>query len=125
MSLKLKRNATVQQYCQMNDAFLQDAYYFVQHAVALSPRFVGIARMNRHITGQELLDIIRKLLLKHYGPFAIDVLDHWGVHTTLDFGKIVYSLVEMKLLSVDVNDSISDFDNVYDFTTAFVLPFRE
>ena len=37
----------------------------------------------------------------------------------MDFGHIVFSLVEVKLLGKTEEDSVADFKNVYDFSEAF------
>lgn len=74
---------------------------------------------SRHITGQELVLGLKDLLLKRYGRLAIDVLRHWHISETLDFGKIVYFLVEVQLLSVSPEDSFEDFRDVYSFSDVF------
>lgn len=115
----------VKAFCRRAKRFHPDAYYLVQHAVTVSSKYLPKQDEMKHISGQNLLLVIRKLLLELYGPMAIDVLDSWNVRKTEDFGRIVYDLVSMKLLGVSETDSIHDFDNGYDFTEAFVLPFRK
>ena len=55
-----------------------------------------------------------------FGPLAAQVWRSWGVHTTLDWGRIVFALVEAKLLNRQDTDTISDFDDGFDFDAAFV-----
>lgn len=95
----------------------RDAYLFVLAAVEAT-----VARLpaRRHITGRELLDGIREFALSRYGPMAKAVFDHWGVSRTDDFGAIVFRLVGAGLLSKTPEDSMSDFEGVYDFDAVFV-----
>ena len=73
----------------------------------------------RHITGQEFCDGIRRYAIDQYGPLARTVLEYWGIHETLDFGKIVFALVDIGLMRKTEEDSLDDFKGVYDFKTAF------
>ncbi len=124
MPFKFKRNKTVRAFCLKAKKYHPDAYYLVEYAVSVSSKYIPKQSEQRHISGQNLLIVIKKVLLDLYGPLAIDVLDSWNVHATEDFGRIVFDLVGMKLLGVSETDSIHDFDNGYDFIEAFVLPFR-
>ena len=94
-----------------------EAYVFVHDALAHT-----WARLDqrRHVTGRELLEGIRDLALKHYGPMAKAVLNSWGVKTTDDFGAIVFNMVNAGLLSKTEEDHVEDFRDVYDFDDAFV-----
>jgi uncharacterized repeat protein (TIGR04138 family) len=56
--------------------------------------------------------------LQEFGPLARTVLEYWGIFTTEDIGKIVFILVEEKLLFKNEEDDIQDFENVYDFEKA-------
>ena len=94
-----------------------EAYVFVHDALGHT-----WARLDqrRHVTGRELLEGIRDLALKHYGPMAKAVLNSWGVKTTDDFGAIVFNLVNAGILSKTEEDRIEDFHGVYDFDDVFV-----
>ncbi len=98
-----------------------EAYFFIREALAHTVR-----RLNkpRHISGQELLDGIREYALTEFGPLTKRVLSEWGINECIDFGNIVFNLVSEGLLGKTDNDSIDDFANGYDFTEAFILPFR-
>jgi len=73
----------------------------------------------RHITGRELLEGIRVYGLEQFGPLTRQVFEHWGIRSTVDFGHIVFSMVEQKLLGKTEEDSLADFSGVYDFSNAF------
>jgi uncharacterized repeat protein (TIGR04138 family) len=52
------------------------------------------------------------------------LLDFWGIRCTRDIGEIVFLLIEEGAFSQSPEDSIEDFENVYDFAEAFEIPFR-
>lgn len=72
----------------------------------------------RHITGKEFCDGIRSYALDQFGPMAQTVLEFWGIKSTLDFGKIVFALVETGLMRKTEEDSLDDFRSVYSFKKA-------
>jgi uncharacterized repeat protein (TIGR04138 family) len=77
----------------------------------------------RHITGQELLEGIRRYTLQEFGPISRTVLSEWGITRTEDFGNIVFNLVRHGLLGKTDQDKIEDFSNSYLFQEAFTNPF--
>ena len=93
-----------------------EAYTFVLAALHDT---VTKLKKPRHITGEELSEGIRKYALKQFGPMARTVLHYWGVRKTLDFGKIVFALIDAKLLSKQPEDKLEDFKDKYDFEEAF------
>ena len=78
----------------------------------------------RHVSGQALCEGLRRLALKKWGRLAMLVLNTGGVKTTRDFGEIVYTLIKHKWMSAQPNDSIDDFNDVYDFKTVFKDKFK-
>ena len=72
-----------------------------------------------HITGQTLCEGLRKLAIEKWGRLAMLVLNTWNIKTTRDFGEIIYLMIENKWMSAQPTDSINDFNDVYDFKTAF------
>jgi uncharacterized repeat protein (TIGR04138 family) len=78
----------------------------------------------RHVTGQQLCEAIRQFALEQYGYMAKTVLNCWGIHTTGDFGDIVFNLIRIGRMRKTPDDSRADFENVYDFETAFQQDFR-
>ncbi len=72
-----------------------------------------------HISGQELAWACRDFTQKQYGLMARNVLSHWGIVDTADFGAIVFELIEAGLLVRDADDCIENFDGVFDFRGAF------
>ena len=98
-----------------------EAYFFIREALDHTVRQLD---KPRHISGQELLDGIRKYALGEYGPVTKRVLSEWGITECIDFGHLVFNLVNEGLLGKTDEDSLDDFSNGYDFTEAFLQPFR-
>lgn len=73
----------------------------------------------RHISGAELADGVRSLAIDRFGPMARTVLEHWGVESTRDLGEIVFALVDCGVLIKQDEDSLDDFEGVFDFEEAF------
>jgi uncharacterized repeat protein (TIGR04138 family) len=82
------------------------------------------SKQNRHITGQQLCEGLADLAREKWGRMARTVLRRWGVTSTYDFGRIVYSMIEMGQMQKVEEDSIEDFKHVYDFEAAFETGYR-
>lgn len=106
----------VEEICSKDSRYKPDSYEFVLQALSFTQKEF---KKDGHVSGQELLEGIRKFTLDQYGPMAKTVLQHWGITRTSDFGNIVFNMIESRLLAKTENDSHSDFDEVYDFQTAF------
>ncbi len=102
--------------CRMDPRYKPEAYLFVLGALHFT---VSGLPEPRHVTGKELLDGIRLYGLDQFGPLTRQVFQHWGLEVTEDFGHIVFSLVEAQLLGKTEEDTIADFQEVYDFVAAF------
>jgi len=76
-------------------------------------------RRGKHVTGRELCEALRVLALQRWGPLAREVLRRWNIHTTRDFGEMVYLMVDLQLMGKQPSDDITDFDHVYDFAEEF------
>jgi len=101
-----------------------EAYAFVQEGL----RFTVERRSDddrdsetpgRHVSGAELCDGLRRYTRHEFGLLARDVLEHWHIRSTEDFGRIVFAMVEAGLLRTSAEDSMDDFLGVYSFEEAF------
>jgi uncharacterized repeat protein (TIGR04138 family) len=110
----------------------RDAYFFVREALEFTQKNFGKESRERinpplgaekHVTGQELLEGIREMAVKEFGPMAMMVLEEWGVHHCGDFGEIVFNMVTTGWLRKTEKDSRDDFQDGYDFHDAFRKPF--
>ena len=98
--------------------FASESYIFVLEALEIA---MTDGEDRGHISGEDLLGFIRDLGRKRFGPMAGDVFNAWGVRETLDFGRIVFHLVEEGLLRKREEDSLLDFLEKFDFEEAFAL----
>lgn len=120
-----------------------DAYLFVFEALSYAQEVLGMGTESasepaaepdeedeeleepqRHVTGQELCEAIRRFALQQYGLMAKTVLASWGIHSTGDFGEIVFNLIRIGRMRKTPHDRREDFEDVYDFDTAFREEFK-
>ncbi|MGE5195034.1 MAG: Minf_1886 family protein [Deltaproteobacteria bacterium] len=100
------------------------AYDFLFAALRRSQQKLGRTRSQglgdecRHITGPELLEGIREFALEQFGLMARMVFHCWSIHTTEDFGRMVFDLIERGEMSKTDSDQLSDFSDVFDFEEA-------
>ncbi len=99
------------------------AYLFVYTALEYTVQSLGRdharTHRERHISGQELARGIAAYAQDQFGPMARSVFEHWGIHETLDFGRIVFSLVDEEMMQRTEEDCLEDFRDVYDFDEVF------
>ncbi len=79
----------------------------------------AIEDLNRHVAGPDLCWGLRDLAIQRWGFLAPTVLRRWGITSTRDFGRMVFTLVENNLLQKQTDDCMDDFDGIYDFNAAF------
>ena len=68
----------------------------------------------RHVSGKDLCLGVRAVVLDRYGMLARAVLRKWNVHATIDFGNMVYLLIQHEFMRKTEEDSIEDFRDVFD-----------
>ena len=100
------------------------AYHFLREALdfTLKERKKATGQAG-HVSGQQLLDGIRRYALKQFGPMVPTVFEHWGLHSTEDFGRMVFALVDAAIFSKTEEDTMADFKSAYSFHDAFIAPF--
>jgi uncharacterized repeat protein (TIGR04138 family) len=113
-----------------------DAYVFVFEALRYAQEKLGLGasaeidpddadeEAERHVTGQQLCEAMRRYAHQQYGYLAKQVLNHWGIHTTGDFGEIVFNLIEIGQMRKTPDDRREDFDDVFDFDEGFKHSFQ-
>ena len=77
-----------------------------------------------HISGPELLESVREYALERFGYMARTVFHCWSIHSTEDFGRVVFDLIDRGLMSKTEQDQLSDFCDVYDFEEALDRRYR-
>jgi len=73
----------------------------------------------RHVSGSQLCLALRDAAIERWGQLARTVLAKWNIHSTADFGNMVFVLVEAHFMWATEEDHIEDFEDVYDFAEAF------
>ena len=99
-----------------------EAYAFLHEGLIRAVEAVhgeDIPAAGRHVTGRELCTALRDLALEKWGMLAPTVLKRWNIRGTIDFGNMVYLLVDSGHWGKRPEDSLEDFRDVYDFQTAF------
>ena len=126
------------QILSKDDRYKVEAYFFVSDALSYAQEILKFGydaksedledgesgcESQNHVRGQELCEGIRQFALKQFGYLAINVLRDWGITKTIDFGNIVFNLIEVGQMRKTADDCLEDFCDVYDFQTAFVEEF--
>ncbi len=105
-----------------NPHYKFEAYSFVMAGLHYT---VSKLPKPRHVTGRELCEGLKEYALEQFGPMTRTVMEYWGIRATDDFGKIVFLLIEAQLLKKTEEDSIHDFEGIFDFNQAFRYEFKE
>lgn len=116
---------TLDKVLERHPQYPREAYVFVREALDYTQKAVAKAARSpvRHVTGHELLAGIRAYALEQFGPMALTVFEEWNIRECLDFGRIVFNMIEAGLLAKTDQDSLADFEGGYDFEEAFRKPF--
>lgn len=110
--------------CGRDTRYKEDAYLFVMTALS---RAVQALEAPRHVTGSELLKGLQEEAEQQFGPMAKSVFEHWGVKNSLDFGHIVFNMVQEGILSKTDKDCLEDFrdgvffENLFDGDSSYRL----
>jgi uncharacterized repeat protein (TIGR04138 family) len=120
---------TLEQVVEECGRYPLEAFEFVRHGLGQTVHQIhGASKMNEdtecHVSGKQLSWGLRNYAVQRYGMMAKTVLRHWGIHRTNDFGRIVFTMVESKLMQKTDEDDVRDFDNVFEFDAAFDPPAR-
>jgi uncharacterized repeat protein (TIGR04138 family) len=67
---------------------------------------------------------LRLFAIEQFGFMAKWVLKSWGIHSTSDFGELVYNMIAVNLMRKSETDRREDFNEVFDFDNAFVREFQ-
>jgi uncharacterized repeat protein (TIGR04138 family) len=123
----------IMELLQKDQRYHLEAYQFVRESLAYAQNVMQMppheaegdeGKSDRHLTGQQLCQAIREYAIEQYGYLAKTVLNSWGIYTTGDFGEIVYNLIRIKEMRKSKRDRREDFDDQYDFETAFAPRFE-
>ena len=105
---------------QSDPRYDAEAYNFLYEALDYTLKnVVHRGRPSQHVTGQELLEGVRRYGIEQFGCLARTVLESWGVRRTDDFGEMVFNLVTQDLMGKQESDSKEDFREIYEFEDVF------
>ena len=118
-------NQGVRLICEEDDRYPPEAYTFMRKAVDYTSKKKIREKHDKdaHISTNELVDGIKSFALTEYGPMTRFVLSKLGIHSTEDFGNIIFNLIEFKIFGSNENDDQDDFKDAYSFDDAFDKPF--
>ena len=124
----------IYQVLQEDTRYKLEAYEFVRDALSYAQEEMGLGSsdavedenptVERHLTGQQLCEALRRYALDQFGYMAAIVLKSWGITTTGDFGEIVYNMIRVEQMRKSPQDRREHFDDVYDFDQVFNKGFR-
>lgn len=101
-----------------------EAYSFIREGLSYTVEKIHeqhdpVDEVDRHISGQQLCLGLRDFAIEQYGLLAPVVLSHWYITRTEDFGRMVFAMVDVGLMSKTDDDTLEDFRAVYNFSEAF------
>ncbi|NBR96670.1 MAG: hypothetical protein EBT48_03575 [Verrucomicrobia bacterium] len=116
----------VKKILQTEKRFAPAAYDFVRRSLDQSLRKFGKNEQPKpsHVRGHQLLEGFRILALQEFGPLAKTVLNEWGIENCAQVGDIVFQLVQHGVLGKSETDRPEDFQEIWTFKEAFVIPFQ-
>ena len=112
----------LEELAERDSRYKKNAFIFLFEALDYTVKQAGKANLSddkRHVSGPDLLRGISRWGLDQFGPLTQTVLAHWGIHSTRDFGEIVFLLVNAGFMSKTDSDTLEDFVDVYDFAEEF------
>lgn len=118
---------SIQDLALKDGRYSPEAFRFLFESLNHAVRVAGKEEAQgpeKHVSGQQVLEGMRLNALEMFGPLAAQVWRSWGVHTSMDWGHIVFLLVEHEMLNRQETDTIDDFAQGFDFDEAFVASYR-
>ncbi|MDD5011180.1 MAG: hypothetical protein PHQ00_03550 [Phycisphaerae bacterium] len=114
---------SIKEIAELDGRYSLRAFEFVQEGLGRTvKKHYGDEIENEgphHVTGKQLCYSLAELASDKWGRMAKVVLNQLGIKSTNDFGNIVYLMVENKWMHARPEDSIEEFNNVYDFEGVF------
>jgi uncharacterized repeat protein (TIGR04138 family) len=116
-----------------DERFKLEAYQFIREALQYAHENITEPAevepdtgrpATRHVTGQQLCEACRLYAIDQYGYLAKMVLANWNIHSTSDFGELVYNLIRIEQMRKSDTDRREDFDDAYNFDDAFEPEFQ-
>ena len=124
MSLELR----VREIAREDGRFAPDAFLFLHEALGFTVDRLGKEHAEleeeRHVTGRELYEGLEALAKQQFGPLAAEVWRTWGIQEPMDWGHVVFLLVDGQVLRSRPEDTVEDFRLEADFDETFVRQYE-
>ncbi len=117
----------LQDLARRDGRFSVEAFRFLFASLDEAMRLAGkvdAEGLERHLTGQQLLAGMRLKGEQLFGPLCAKVWRRWGILDSLDWGRVVFLLVEAQQLSSREEDRLDDFREGFDFDAAFAASYE-
>ncbi len=101
-----------------------DAFCFVKRGLDFTVRRIHGSTpedeaSHLHVSCKQLCLGLRDYGLEQYGLLALTVLKRWNITKCDDFGNIVFAMVDAELIRKTDEDTLKDFQGVFEFEDAF------
>lgn len=122
-------HAVLERIAEQVGLYPWEAFDFVERGTVFTIQKIhgkaGIAAAApRHVHGPELCRGLGEYAKTRWGYLACTVLQRWRINTTLDFGRIIFSMIEHNLMVSDEQDTLDDFRNVFDLRAELETAYR-
>src|SRR5207302_1984066 len=109
--VKPAREKSLQQLVEAVGLYPAEAYDFIQQGLSYTVQRIHGGGMkdpgaSRHVSGQQLCGGLREYALTQWGMLARTVLRRWNITSTLDFGRIVFALIEAGQMQKTDDDTL-------------------
>jgi uncharacterized repeat protein (TIGR04138 family) len=115
--------SSIEEVIRADGRYPPEAYTFLHNALSCAVAEVygdnQASPGQHHVTGRQLCEAARDHAIDKWGMLAMTVLARWNITETIDFGNMVYLLIEHDFMKKTDEDSLEDFRDVYDFDEAF------
>ncbi len=96
-----------------DNSYHPESYEFI-YAVVVNASSGGSGKDKGHISALSLLKCVRRCAFEQFAGLSENVFRSWGINSASDVGKVVFQLVDEKILSVSENDNPADFQVDFD-----------
>lgn len=120
-------NEALRKLALSDGRYSPEAFRFLYESLEYALRLAGREHAegtDRHVSGREVLAGMKACALQQFGPLSAHVWRSWGVRESLDWGRIVFLLVEHGMLKRQDGDKLEDFSENFDFDATFEQAYR-
>jgi uncharacterized repeat protein (TIGR04138 family) len=113
--------------------YAYEAYEFVSQALVHTHKMLGRETpdensdpndVRHHVSGRQWVEGICDFARQEFGLMAGVVFRMWGIHSTDDFGEIVFNLIDEGLMTRTPDESKADFHELFDLDEVLDQGFR-